>query len=454
MPDHSGNIQPQLDLEEHAHLAKARRVAIVGTDGINYYEAKVNSSGELSTTGGGGGGGGTVDQGTGGVSPWLVKIDQTGTNNDVNISGTVDVSGSTVTIQEPLSVDDNGSSLTVDGTVAATQGTSPWVVSGTVTITDGSGPVTVDGTVTANQGTSPWVTADNQTLVDNAGFTDGASKVFPSGFIFDETAGTALTENDVAAARLDSKRAIVVTVEDASTRGRRAQVDANGKFAVNSTSTEGRQDNAPFGIDTDFVIPIGFILDETAGGALSENEIGAARQDTKRCVITTIEDATTRGQRMSVSSGGELSLTELPAAAALADGAANPTTTSVGALNLECKYVDGTLSWDRVPHSYYQNRTSVGTGSGAGTAIDMTMGPCSKFGLEIENQSGTTSAWNIDLQGSMDNGAYFLLTNQTNATGNPQLTFTADKPVRYVRSNVNSVTGGGTVRVRIIAMQH
>jgi hypothetical protein len=56
-------------------------------------------------------------------------------------------------------------------------------------------------------------------LVDNAAFTDGTTRLNMAGFIFDETAGTALTENDGAAARVDAKRAQVMVIEDVSTRG-------------------------------------------------------------------------------------------------------------------------------------------------------------------------------------------------------------------------------------------
>jgi len=108
-----------------------------------------------------------------------------------------------------------------------------------VPVTDNSGSLTVDSTqwpaalvggrLDVNigaSGLSSLAVANIETLVDNAGFTDGASKVFPQGYIFDETAGTGLTENDVAAARIDSKRAIVNVIEDATTRGRRAIVTA------------------------------------------------------------------------------------------------------------------------------------------------------------------------------------------------------------------------------------
>src|SRR6478736_7921111 len=63
-------------------------------------------------------------------------------------------------------------------------------------------------------------------IIDHAGFTDGTSALMPMGAIFDETAGTALTENDCAAPRIDSKRALVHVLEDATTRGQRQNVTA------------------------------------------------------------------------------------------------------------------------------------------------------------------------------------------------------------------------------------
>lgn len=76
-----------------------------------------------------------------------------------------------------------------------------------------------------------------ETLADNGAYVDGTSKVFPTGFIFDEVAGTALTENDIGAARMDSKRAGVSVLEDATTRGQRAAVSATGRLAVDAASS-------------------------------------------------------------------------------------------------------------------------------------------------------------------------------------------------------------------------
>lgn len=61
-------------------------------------------------------------------------------------------------------------------------------------------------------------------VVDNTAFTDGTTGVLPAGYILDETPGTALSENDAAAARIDSKRAQVFVIEDETTRGQRATV--------------------------------------------------------------------------------------------------------------------------------------------------------------------------------------------------------------------------------------
>jgi hypothetical protein len=248
-----------------------------------------------------------------------------------------------------------------------------------------SGTTTVTGTVTANAGTGTFTVADNQTIVDNAAFTDGTSKVFMGGYVFDETAGTALTENDAAAARVDSKRAQVFVIEDATTRGQRATVTAanavkvdgsavtqpvsgtvtanagTGNFSTNiaqiagstvSTAATGIMkvgvtdsagtsitvgqktmansfpvvissdqstltvsgsgtftvadnqvitDNAAFTDGTSKVFVAGYIFDETAGTALTENDAAAARVDSKRAQVFVMEDATTRGQRATVT---------------------------------------------------------------------------------------------------------------------------------------------------------
>lgn len=93
-----------------------------------------------------------------------------------------------------------------------------------------TGTVTVGAHAVTNAGT--FAVQDSEKVADNAGFTDGTTKVLPAGYIFDEVAGTALTENDAAAARIDSKRAQVMVFEDATTRGQRAAVSSAGALSV------------------------------------------------------------------------------------------------------------------------------------------------------------------------------------------------------------------------------
>jgi plasmid maintenance system antidote protein VapI len=147
--------------------------------------------------------------------------------------------------QTVVPVSDNAGSLTVDAPVGTpvftrlSDGTAALTTTGgrlsvdasgvAVPITDNAGSLTVD-----NGGT--FAVQDSQTIADNAGFTDGTSKIFPVGLIFDEVAGTALTENDVAAPRIDAKRATVTTLEDATTRGQRAAVSAAGALKVDNSA--------------------------------------------------------------------------------------------------------------------------------------------------------------------------------------------------------------------------
>lgn len=119
--------------------------------------------------------------------------------------------------------------LTDGANNAAVVNAAPTTEYGVVTRNIPSGTQTVSGTVTANL-------AGTGSVVDNAAFTDGTTRVIPSGYILDETAGTALTENDAAAARIDSKRAQIATIEDATVRGRRAEVTSSNALKTDGSA--------------------------------------------------------------------------------------------------------------------------------------------------------------------------------------------------------------------------
>lgn len=117
------------------------------------------------------------------------------------------------------------------------------------------------------------------------------------------------------------------------------------RFSDGATlQTPVRVDNQAFVDNSSNVTPVAFIFDEVAGTALTEDDAAAGRIDSKRAQIGVIEDATTRGQRAAVSAANALKVdgsavtqpvdTELPAAAALTDTDANPTTSTVAAANM------------------------------------------------------------------------------------------------------------------------
>lgn len=297
----------------------------------------------------------------------------------------VDASGKTLTVDASgvaVPVTDNSSSLTVDAPV----GTPVFV-----RLSDGSSAITtlpvslasVPSHAVTNAGT--FAVQDSEKVADNAGFTDGTTKVQPAGYIYDEVAGTALTENDAAAARINVNRAQVHAIEDGTTRGRYATVtasnalkvdgsavtqpvsDASGSLtvdapvgtpvfvrlsdgtsaittlpvslasvpshAVTNAGTFAVQDsqviadNAGFTDGTSKVYMNGYIYDEVAGTALTENDAAAGRINVNRAQVHAIEDGTTRGRYATVTASNAVKV----------DGSAvaQPVTDNSGSLTVD-----------------------------------------------------------------------------------------------------------------------
>lgn len=162
-----------------------------------------------------------------GVTIGAVEIAASQTLSTVTTVSTVS------TITNVVHVDDNSGTLTVDAPV----GTPVFV-----RLSDGSSAITtlpvslasVPSHAVTNAGT--FATQESQILADNAGFTDGTTKVFAVGYIYDEVAGTALTENDIGAARMNVNRAAVSCIEDGSTRARYATVTASNALKVDGSA--------------------------------------------------------------------------------------------------------------------------------------------------------------------------------------------------------------------------
>lgn len=92
---------------------------------------------------------------------------------------------------------------------------------------------------TTNTNTGNIVTSvqllDDVIVADNAGFTDGTTKLSMMGYIYDEVAGTVITENDAVAARVNLNRAQIHLIEDGVTRGRWATVSAANALKVDNS---------------------------------------------------------------------------------------------------------------------------------------------------------------------------------------------------------------------------
>lgn len=87
-------------------------------------------------------------------------------------------------------------------------------------------------------GTSPIVLTASNTdklvpaMADNSLFFPDNGRAMPAGYIFDDVAGTAVGENNIAVPRIDSKRATVSTIEDGTVRGQRAAVSSAGSLQI------------------------------------------------------------------------------------------------------------------------------------------------------------------------------------------------------------------------------
>lgn len=166
------------------------------------------------------------------------------------VDGTVSISG-TVTVDSELptaaALADNTANPTVPavGAFAMVWDGANWDrVPGTsadgVTVNLGTNNDVINAGTFAVQESGSALTAlqliDDAIVADNAAFTDGTTKLDMAGYIYDEVAGTALTENDAAAARINVNRAQVQVVEDGATRGRYATVSAANALKVDGSA--------------------------------------------------------------------------------------------------------------------------------------------------------------------------------------------------------------------------
>lgn len=212
--------------------------------------------------------------------------------------------------------------ITVQGRAAMT----PLLVDGSATTQPVSGTLTVNAHAVTNAGTfatqvdGAALTAlqkiDDPVLVDDAAFTPATSSVMMAGFEVDDTGTDSVDEGDAGAARMSANRNQYIQIRDGASNERGATVNASNQLAVAGPVTnagtfavqdsEKLADNAGFTDGTTKVQPVGFIYDEVAGTALTENDIAAARLNVNRAQVGVIEDGVTRARYATVSAANAL----------------------------------------------------------------------------------------------------------------------------------------------------
>ena len=358
----------------------------------------------------------TVDNAAGAAA---VNIQDGG--NSITVDGTVSVT-------EPVSVDDNGGSLTVDGTVA---------VSGTVAISAAALPLPAGAATSALQLPDGHnVTVDNAAGAAAVNIQDGGNSITIDGTITATAAGqaadgAAVVGNPVRIGGKDGGGLTQDIITDAS--GVLAIQDNGGSITIDAASLPLPTGASTLAGQTQPGVDIGDVTVNNAAGAAAVNvqdggnsltidaaslplPTGAATSALQTQPGVDIGDVTINNAAgaaaVNIQDGGNSITvdgtvavsgavdTELPAAAALADAAANPTAPAVGAFNM----VWNGATWDRL------------MGNAAG-------------GAEVQ---GSVANGVADVGNPVGGGAQARTTNPTAVTDGQRVTLKADKLGRQV----------------------
>lgn len=289
-----------------------------------------------------------------------------------------------------LSVDDGGGALTVDGTVAVSGSVTVVDGGGTLSVDDGGSSLTVDGSLSLSSVT-PGTGATDLGKAEDAAHTSGDVGVMSLAVRKDARGALAGTDGDYSPFQLNASgdlrvdaSAVAVPVTDNSSTlsvddgGSSLTVD--GTVAVSSiaagnnnigdvdvaslpstTVAGATAKTADFdtGAGSDQVVIFGLACPNAGGATIMGIDTCPVRTDPTG---TTAQPVTDNGSTLSVDDGGA-SLTvdgtvavsgtvtvdsELPTAAASADGAANPTAPAVRAAN----ELFNNSTWDRQRNNY------------------------------------------------------------------------------------------------------
>ncbi len=113
---------------------------------------------------------------------------------------------------------------------------------------------------------------------------------------------------------------------------------------------------------------------------------------------------------------------------------------------------DGT-TYDRVRNQFTQSTTGI-VANGAGTAVNMTTTPMSKYTMIVDRTVGATDIVAINLECSIDGVIWPATGNVISVTTlavEPTRNSAGDTPCQYMRYNVVTIGAGNTVTIQLLA---
>ena len=97
----------------------------------------------------------------------------------------------------------------------------------------------------------------------------------------------------------------------------------------------------------------------------------------------------------------------------------------------------------------FASRPDTYTVAGNGATIDVSSLPLSVFAVQVKGTGAAASAWNVRLEGSLNNTEFSTILTHTEVTGDGVVLYSGStlSPSLYVRSRVASITLGSATDI-------
>ena len=89
-----------------------------------------------------------------------------------------------------------------------------------------------------------------------------------------------------------------------------------------------------------------------------------------------------------------------------------------------------------------------------GTTLDCTLSAAQFFSVQVKSSGALASAWDVRLEGSLDNVYFTQILQHTNVTGDGTIVFSGNlsSPCLYFRSRLASITLGLATNVVVTVL--